>query len=154
MARGRTLGLDFGGARCGVAIDDELGHMAHPRPFVPARDWKQLVAALVALAEEEGVTRFVVGLPLSMDGAEGRAAEKVRDFAQALADASDRDVILWDERLSTVEAARQLREAGKNARDAKSSIDGAAAATILQSFLDGERIAKSARARKKREELP
>lgn len=151
MARGRTLGLDFGGARCGVAIDDELGRMAHPRPFLPARDGKQLVAAIVDLAREEGVTRFVVGLPLSMDGAEGRAAEKVRRFAQALADASDLDVVLWDERLSTVEAARQLREAGKNARDARSSIDGAAAATILQSFLDGER---SARARKKRGETP
>src|SRR4051812_38703652 len=109
---GRTIGLDLGGARCGVAIDDELGRIAHPRPNFPAKDRKLLVETIVDFAKKEGGARFVLGLPLEMSGREGRAAERVRQFAQQLADASGLDVMLWDERLTTVEASRQLRAGG------------------------------------------
>ena len=136
---GRTIGLDLGGARCGVAIDDELGRIAHPRPNFPAKDKKLLVESIVDFARKEQGARFVLGLPLEMSGREGRAAERVRQFAQQLADASGLDVVLWDERLTTVEAARQLRAGGTSAREQKAVIDGAAAATILQSWLDARR---------------
>jgi len=139
-ARARTVGLDLGGARCGVAIDDELGKLAHPRPNLAAKDRKLLVESLAAMAKDERVARFVVGLPLDMTGREGRAAERVRSFAQHLADATNLDVILWDERLSTVEASRVLHESGHDARAQKDLIDGAAATTILQSFLDARRL--------------
>ena len=143
--RARTVGLDFGGARCGVAIDDELGKLAHARPNFAAKDRKLLLESLVAFAAEEHAARFVVGLPLEMSGREGRAAERVRDFAQQLADASGLDVVLWDERLTTVEASRALRASGHDARAQKSRIDGAAAVAILQSWLDGRRLARQRR---------
>lgn len=145
LARPRTLGLDLGAARCGVAIDDELGRIAHPRPNVAARDRKLLVEELVALARRELVGRFVVGLPLSLAGAEGRAAERVRRFAQQLADASGLDVVLQDERLTTVEASRALRASGLDAREQRAVIDAQAAVTILQAYLDARRAARRRR---------
>jgi putative Holliday junction resolvase len=143
---GRTIGIDLGGARCGVAVDDELG-FAHPRPNLPAKDRKALVEALAKMARENEATRFVIGLPLEMNGEEGRAAERVRTFAQHLADKSGLAVELVDERLTTVEASAALREAGLDARAQKDKIDGAAAATILQTWLDAR---KRKRARKVR----
>jgi putative Holliday junction resolvase len=133
---GRTIGLDLGAVRCGVAIDDELSELAFPRAALPAKDRAALVRALVALAREEGATRFVLGMPLELSGREGRAAEKSRAFARVLGEASGLDVVLWDERLSTVAAGRALREAGHDARNARSRIDSAAAAMLLQSWLD------------------
>ena len=122
-----------------MAIDDELGAIAHPRPNLPAKDRKLLVESIVDLAKKEGGNRFVLGLPLEMSGREGRATEQMRQFAQQLANASGLDVMLWDERLTTVEASRALHEAGHDARAQKSAIDGAAAATILQAWLDARR---------------
>jgi putative Holliday junction resolvase len=141
----RSIGIDLGGARCGVAVDDELGQLAHPRPNLPAKDRKALVEALAGLAREVDARRFVIGLPLEMTGEEGRAAERVRTFAQHLADASGLEVVLWDERLSTVEAAAALRRAGHDARGSKDLIDGAAAVTILQSWLDARRARRAAK---------
>jgi putative Holliday junction resolvase len=152
MPRARTLALDYGAARCGVAIDDELGKLAHPRPNLDARDRKALIAALVALAKEVRAARFVLGLPLEMSGREGRAAHRVRVFAQQLADATGLDVELWDERLSTVEASRALRAAGQDARQQKATIDAAAATTILQAWLDARRIRRAANAQRKRDD--
>lgn len=146
----RTIGIDLGGVRCGVAIDDELGQLAHPRPNLPGKDRKALVTALAAMAREEGARRFVIGMPLEMSGAEGRAAERVRNFAQHLADASGLEVVLWDERLSTVEASGALRRAGLDARAQKTVIDAAAAVTILQSYLDARRKRRLAREEKKK----
>lgn len=146
----RTIGIDLGGVRCGVAIDDELGQLAHPRPNLPAKDRRALVTALAAMAKEEGARRFVIGMPLEMSGAEGRAAERVRNFAQHLADASGLEVVLWDERLSTVEASGALRRAGLDARAQKTVIDAAAAVTILQSYLDARRKRRLAREEKKK----
>lgn len=143
----RSIGIDLGGARCGVAVDDELGQLAHPRPNLPAKDRKALVVALAALAADIEARRFVIGLPLEMTGREGAAAERVRTFAQHLADASGLEVVLWDERLSTVEAALSLRLAGHDARDQKDLIDGAAAVTILQSWLDARRARREAKKR-------
>lgn len=139
----RSIGIDLGGARCGVSVDDELGQLAHPRPNLPAKDRKALVAELARFAQEVEARRFVIGLPLEMTGQEGRAAERVRVFAQHLADASGLEVVLWDERLSTVEASGALRRAGHDAREQKDLIDGAAAVTILQSWLDARRVRRA-----------
>lgn len=139
----RTCALDLGEARVGVAIDDELGMLAHPRGVIPARPEKAMLEAIAALARAEDIGHFVVGLPLDMKGGEGDAARKARRLAQAIADATGLAVELWDERLSTVQARRALAEAGvpersrgKRDRSAKARIDEAAAATILQAWLE------------------
>jgi putative Holliday junction resolvase len=135
--RGRVAALDPGAVRVGVAIADDLGMMAHPRGFLAARPRPALLAALVDLAKEEGITRFVVGLPLDMRGTEGEAARRVRDLAQAICDSTGCEVELWDERLTTVQAQRALTASGLKREKARARIDEASAVTILQAWLDG-----------------
>ncbi|WP_433926106.1 Holliday junction resolvase RuvX [Sorangium cellulosum] len=138
-AKTRAAAIDLGKARVGVAVTDELGLYAHPRPLLDGRNRKALLEALAALARDEGLTRFLVGLPLEMNGDEGPAARRAVAFAQALADATGVEVELLDERLTTVEAARRLRDGGISARKSKERVDGAAAALLLQAWLDGRR---------------
>jgi putative Holliday junction resolvase len=138
--KGRTCGLDLGGVRVGVAIDDELGSMAHPRGVLDGRDRKKLLADLARMADEEGIVRFIVGLPLDMKGGEGDSARKARGLAQAIADATGREVELVDERLTTKQARRALEASGVRERDARSKIDEASATAILQSWLDGRAL--------------
>jgi putative Holliday junction resolvase len=133
------VALDPGKVRVGVAVDDELGLLAHPRGALDGRDRKALLAALGALADEEQVVRFVVGLPLHMSGDEGASARDARVLAQQLADATGREVELWDERLTTVQAQRSLRASEVRGRKARDRIDEAAACAILQSWLDARR---------------
>ena len=121
----------------GVAVDDELGLYAHPRGVLDARDKRALLAALAALVRDDGVARFVVGLPLDMKGGEGDAARKARALAQEIADATGVEVELWDERLTTVQARRSLAASEVNGRRARERIDEASAVTILQAWLDG-----------------
>jgi putative Holliday junction resolvase len=135
----RTIGLDLGSARVGVAIDDELGSMAHPRATLDGRDRGALLKKLAELAKEENVERFVVGLPLDMRGGEGEAARRARAVAQAIADATGRQVELWDERMTTQAAARALRASEVPGRKVRAKIDQAAAVAILQSWLDARR---------------
>jgi putative holliday junction resolvase len=133
---GRTCALDPGKRRVGVAIDDELGLLAHPRGTLEARDAGALLEALRKLADEENVRRFVVGIPLDMRGGEGDGAVRARTFAQQVADATGREVELWDERLSTVQAARSLAASEVRGRQARAKIDEAAACVILQAWID------------------
>jgi putative holliday junction resolvase len=135
----RVAAIDLGKARVGVAVSDELGLLAHPRPFLDGKSRKPLIAALVALVREEGIERFLLGLPLEMTGEEGPAARRIMAFAQELANASGVEIELVDERLTTVEAAQQLRASGVGAREGKGLVDGVAAAVILQSWLDARR---------------
>ena len=137
--KGRTCALDPGKVRVGVAIDDDLGLMAHPRGSLDGRDRKALLAALRVLADDEKVVRFVVGLPLDMHGGEGMAARGARTLAQQVADATGREVELWDERLTTVQAQRALRASEVRGKKARALIDEAAACAILQSWLDARR---------------
>jgi putative Holliday junction resolvase len=138
-ARGRVAAIDLGKARVGVAVADELGMLAHTRPFLDGKSRKALLSALVALAREDEIKRFLVGLPLEMSGTEGPAAQRALAFAQELADATGVEIEMVDERLSTVEASRRLRDGGIKKRDQKSLVDGASAAVMLQSWLDGRR---------------
>jgi putative Holliday junction resolvase len=137
----RVAAIDLGKARVGVAVSDELGLLAHPRPPLDGKSKKALIAALASLAREEEIARFVLGLPLEMSGAEGSAAKKVLAFAEDLANATGIEVELVDERLTTVEAFRQLRAQGISGRAGKRLVDGVAAAVILQSWLDRHRVA-------------
>lgn len=135
----RVAAIDLGKARVGIAVSDDLGLLAHPRPFLDGKNRKPLLAALVAMVREEGIQRFLLGLPLEMTGEEGPAAQRIMRFAQELANASGVEIELVDERLTTVEAAQQLRASGISAREGKGLVDGVSAAVILQSWLDARR---------------
>jgi putative Holliday junction resolvase len=111
--------------------------MAHPRAHLPGGDSRALLAALEKLASEEGVGRFLVGMPRQLNGVEGRGARDARRFATALAKQTGLPVTLVDEWLSTREAHARLREGGNKQKDTRSRIDSAAAAVLLQSWLDG-----------------
>ena len=139
MSTGRVCAVDLGKVRVGVAVSDELGALAHPRPAMDGTNRKALLSGLAALAQEEGVTRFLVGLPIEMAGGHGAAAERAHRFAVALANASGIEVELVDERLTTMEASRRLSEGGKAKKQQRASIDSASAAVLLQAWLDGRR---------------
>jgi putative Holliday junction resolvase len=120
----------------GIAVADELGKMAHARPFLQGGNLPRLLQELSKLARQESIDTFVIGLPISMDGSEGMAARRVRAFAQRLAQASGAKVDLLDERLSSVQAQQRLREQGLDARGMRGRVDSAAAAILLQCWLD------------------
>ena len=132
------LGLDLGDARIGVAVSDDERHVAVPVGTVPTGPPTD-IRVITSLVEEHAVTLVVVGLPLSMSGARGSASHKAEAFAEALADVLTVPVELQDERLSTVEAERGLREAGVTGADRRRVVDRSAAAVILQAWLDAHR---------------
>ncbi len=133
---GRVVALDPGSRRVGVAVSDSGRTMAFPRPALDADD--TLLDKLRELIEEEGAVAVVVGLPKSLNGTEGTAAASARllsvQLAARLVDL-DLEVVLHDERLTTVQAAGALSRAGKNTRSQRSSIDSAAAAVLLEAWL-------------------
>jgi len=131
---GAVLGLDPGDRRIGVAIAVPGASMALPLTVLDATgDWR---AALTALAGEHNVAGIVVGLPISLSGAEGAAAARVRGFAADVTALLDLPVHLVDERLSTVSAGRALAAGGTRGKRQKDAIDSSAAAVILQVWLD------------------
>ena len=132
----RACALDLGKARVGVALADELGLLAHVRPPLDGRDKKGLLAALIELVREEGVGLFLVGLPLDMSGDAGPMAAKVEILAREIQAATGVPVELFDERWTTMEASRKLRQSGVEGRKQKGLVDGVAAAVMLQSWLD------------------
>jgi putative holliday junction resolvase len=132
----RAAALDVGQVRIGVAISDELGALAHPRPPIDARDRRAALQALVTFASEEQIDLFLVGLPLDRDGEDGPAARKARAFASQLGQATGRAVEMFDERFSSVQATRRLREGGNSARRSRVKVDSAAACVMLQAWLD------------------
>ncbi len=131
----RMAALDVGDARIGVAVSDELGLTVRGvgvvRRVGGGRDLEAVAAALAPYQP----ARLVVGLPLNMDGSEGRQACRVRAFADRLAAHLDLPVELWDERLTTVEAEQNLRAAGVSSARRKQLVDQEAAAIILESYL-------------------
>jgi putative holliday junction resolvase len=137
---GRVLGLDLGDARIGVAISDDARRMAVPlgtvRTGAPAD-----LRAIADLIREHGVRLVVVGHPLLLSGEAGDRAHHAERFAAAIGEALDVPVLLQDERLSTVEAGRALRESGASGRDRRRTIDRSAATVILQAWLDTDRPA-------------
>ena len=132
----RILAIDYGSARIGLALSDPTGTLARPLPFLPAKADAKLAREIAALAAKENVERILLGLPRHMNGELGEAAAKVQAFAAVLAQATTIAIKLVDERLSTVQAGRQLQESGKNARAQRGKIDSEAACVLLQGYLD------------------
>jgi putative pre-16S rRNA nuclease len=133
------IGVDVGSVRVGIAVSDPDGRFAVPRETL--RRGRGDLDALAAMVVDEPAIEVVVGWPRSLSGAAGRAADEASRYARALARrVAPVPVVLHDERLSTVAATRELRAAGRDARRGRAVVDQSAAAIILQSALDAERI--------------
>lgn len=136
---GRVLGLDLGDARIGVAISDPERRLAVPVGTIHVGQPPGELKAVAALVAEHDATLLVIGLPRSMSGDEGPRAALAREFGAALEAAVRLPIEFQDERLSTVEAERALREAGVTGRERRRVVDRSAATVILQAWLDAHR---------------
>ena len=128
------LAVDFGQARIGVAISDELQMLAHPLETIAAK--QQPAARITEIVRAKNIDRVVVGIPRQMNGQIGLAATEALQFVQKLRAVLPCPVVTWDERLTTAAAHRALRDAGKKTRDTRGYVDQVAAQMILQSYLD------------------
>ena len=134
-----TLGIDVGEKRIGVAIAPSDGLLAIPLTVIERTDEEADLKAILALIQEWGIDRVVIGLPRSLDGTLGAQAEKVLAFSQMLSRRTSVAIDTWDERLSTVGAEHLLKDAGMKGGKRKAHRDALAAAIILQSYLDRSR---------------
>ena len=132
----RALGIDFGRARIGLAVSDELRWLAHPLITLAAD--RRAVARITEIAREKDVDLVVIGIPKQLSGKIGTAAGQVLEFVNKLRASLPCEVLAWDERLTTVAAHRALREAGKKTRQTRAYVDQVAAQMILQSYLDSQ----------------
>jgi putative Holliday junction resolvase len=130
------IALDVGERRVGVAVSDPTGLLATPHSIIQRRSKAEDFAAVARLVDELAARRVVVGLPLTLDGDVGPQARRVARYARALAEALDVPVELHDERYSTVTAGELLAAGGRRGR---TPVDAAAAAVILQDYLDSHR---------------
>jgi putative Holliday junction resolvase len=131
----RVLGLDVGARRIGVAVSDPLGITAQGLETLHRKNKKYDFAFLNRIIREYGIKEIVVGLPLRMSGSEGAQAEKVQAFAEDLRKHFRLPVHLWDERLTSAEANRLLRETELSIEKRGQAVDRMAAILILQSWM-------------------
>ena len=136
MTTGRILALDLGKRRIGLALSDELGITAQGLETLERTTIREDMARLGKLAQTHGVGLFLLGNPLHMSGDEGRGAARAREFGARLEAATGIPIQLWDERLTTVQAQRVLRESGISIEKRARAVDKLAAIILLESFLD------------------
>ena len=132
--RRRIIGIDFGRARIGIAVSDELGMLAHPVETIPAHG--DAAGRIVEIVREKNAERVVIGLPRHMNGSVGTSAAEALAFAEKLRARVSCEVVTWDERLTTMAANRALREGGQKTRNSRGFVDQVAAQMILQGYLD------------------
>jgi putative Holliday junction resolvase len=138
MQRGRRIAFDYGDVRIGVAASDADSIVCSPLTTLKATDKSLLKSISEILAELDPVQIFV-GKPALLSGKEGAATDKALQFADLLRGITGVEIVMVDERLSTVTAARNLRDSGKTAKESKASIDMAAAVGILEFAIDLEK---------------
>ena len=135
----RILGLDYGSKTVGVAVSDPLGLTAQKVETIWRKQENKLRRTLARIEEliaEYEVEKIVLGFPKNMNNTVGERAEKALEFGEMLRKRTGLEVIMWDERLTTVEADRTLIEAGVRRENRKQYLDGIAAVFILQGYLD------------------
>lgn len=132
----RIIGLDIGEKTIGVAISDALGWTAQGLETIKRTNLKKDIDSIKNLISQWDVSKIVIGLPKNMDGSMGPQADKVIEFAKRLKEKTAVDIVLWDERLTTVAAERLLIEADVSRAKRKKVIDKLAATYILQGYLD------------------
>jgi putative Holliday junction resolvase len=133
----RILALDIGDKRIGVAISDESHILARPLTTIRRTSRREDFEAIARLIADQGVDRLVVGLPLTLRGEEGPQAQRVRHYVEALSAVVDTPIAWQDERLTTIEAEDKISAGGSKRKSrAKGDVDAAAAAIILQGYLN------------------
>jgi putative Holliday junction resolvase len=138
MQRGRRIAFDYGDVRIGVAVSDPDSILSSPLTTLKTTDKTLVKQISEILADIEPVTIYV-GRPALLSGNDGAATEKANTFVAFLRTISEVPIEMIDERMSTISAARNLREAGRNAKDSKNSIDMAAAVAILDFAIEIEK---------------
>ncbi len=133
---GRLIGIDAGTKTLGLALSDVTRTIASPLVVLRRKRFKEDAAELLRLADEHGVSGFVLGLPTNLDGTTGPRVQATRAFAKNLNALTPRPILLWDERLSTAEAERTLIAADASRKRRAEVIDKIAATIILQGALD------------------
>lgn len=135
----RIMGIDYGDARTGVAISDLLCSIVGSSVVIPSRNAEKAIADIVRIAKENEVGRVIVGLPRNMDGSEGPRAALCREFAEKLKLATGLEIIMWDERRTTVEAHNILSQHNYHGQKRKNTVDAVAASLILEGYLNSLR---------------
>ena len=133
---GRVLALDVGKKRIGLAVSDPLGITAQGLETLQRTTIREDIAALTELIREKEVSLLLVGHPLHMSGAESRQAVYTREFAERLSGRTGIPVKYWDERLTSAEAERVLKESGISIEKRAKAVDRLAAVILLRSYLD------------------
>ena len=132
---GRLLALDLGARRVGVAVSDELRITVNPLPAIERRSWKDLLRRVAAIIDSYDAHGLVIGLPLSLDGAEGSAAQEARAVAEKFQKSLNVPVCLHDERLTTVAATQRLQAEGRSRSEIERQVDSESATEILRDFI-------------------
>lgn len=140
---GRVLAIDLGERRMGLALSDPLRMTARGLPTAERRNRREDMNYLKSLARRHDVTAIVIGDPINMDGTVGPASAAAREFASKLEKHLELEVRLWDERLTSVEAGRVLRQAGLRPQERARSVDQVAAVLLLENFLEAQRGAEA-----------
>ena len=131
----RILGIDFGDVRIGIAISDEQAFLVGETFTVRETNFEKAVAKLCDIIAERGIAEIALGFPKNMDGTVGERGEKSRLLASLLEERTGVPVHLWDERRTSVDAHRILRENGKKTKQHKGTVDAVAASLILEGYL-------------------
>lgn len=135
----KIMGLDYGSVTVGVAISDSMQLTAQPVEVITRKSENKLrrtLARIEELVAQHGVEKIVLGLPVNMNYTEGDRVERTKEFMDKLIARTGLEVVLWDERLSTVSAMDVLKEGGVRSYDRKKYVDKIAASIILQGYLD------------------
>ena len=131
----RIMGIDFGDARTGLAVSDEMNILVGDAWTLNQRKPELVAEEIAAEAAKRGVQRLVLGLPKNMDGSEGPRAEKCRELAELLGTKTDLPIVMWDERRSSIEAHAILHANGKKEKKHRKTVDAVAASLILEGYL-------------------
>ena len=131
----KIMAVDYGDARTGLAVCDRTEFLASPIGIIEEKSLAKVAEKIVYASREYEVGMIVIGLPKNMDGTEGPRAEKSRMVAQRLTDATGREVVLWDERRSSIEAHGILHANGRKEKKHRQTVDAVAASLILEGYL-------------------
>ena len=131
----RIMGIDCGDARTGLAVSDEMNILVGEAWTVNEWNPERVADVIAQEAQKRNVRRLVLGLPKNMDGSEGPRAEKCRSFAELLRSKTDIELVMWDERRSSIEAHAILHANGKKEKKHRKTVDAVAASLILEGYL-------------------
>ena len=131
----RIMGIDYGDARTGLAVSDEMNILVGEAWTLNEWNPERVADVIAQEAQKRNVGRLVLGLPKNMDGSEGPRAEKCRDFAELLRSKTDIELVMWDERRSSIEAHAILHANGKKEKKHRKTGDAVAASLILEGYL-------------------